>query len=243
MHTLRNGYITAANELIEFRQAFHPCCTRGGDALFELTDAALCASGPVGSVPTLSLEPEFTRFHGSLYKSLARGRIDEDRLRRLLVAHRPTDGPMVFAVDASVWDRCDAECSPGRGFYYSASKHSAGQPIVAGWSFQWISQLSGTPHSWTAPVDVGRIGPREDTTDATIDQVRRAVDLLPGDGEVLSSFSTPATTPSASPMASPTPGPRCCAGSATTASSTPTRPPGPGDPQGPGVGHPVTGGG
>lgn len=174
----------AANELIEFRQAFHACCTRWGDALFELTDAGLCASGPVGSVPTLSLEPEFTRSHGSLYKSLARGRIDEDRLRRLLVAHRPTDWPMVFAVDASVWDRCDAECSPERGFYYSASKHSAGQPIVAGWSFQWISQLSGTPDSWTAPVDVRRIGPQEDTTDATIDQVRRLVDLLPGDREV-----------------------------------------------------------
>ena len=44
----------------------------------------------------------------------------------------PADWPLVFAVDASTWDRCDAECSPERGFYYSASKHSAGQPIVAG---------------------------------------------------------------------------------------------------------------
>jgi hypothetical protein len=31
-----------------------------------------------------------------------------------------------------VWDRCDAECSPERGFYYHPSRHSAGQPIVAG---------------------------------------------------------------------------------------------------------------
>lgn len=157
---------------------------RWGDALFELTDAALCASGSISSVPTLSLEPEFTRSHGSLYKALATGRIDEERLRRLLVWHRPTDWPLVFAIDASVWDRCNAECSPERGFCYSASKHSAGQPIVAGWSFQWISQLSFTPDSWTAPMDARRISPTEDTTDVTIDQVRRLVDLPPGDREV-----------------------------------------------------------
>jgi DDE superfamily endonuclease len=170
--------------LAEFRRGFYSCCTRWGDALFELTDTALCASGPVGSVPSLSLEPEFTRSHGSLYKALAHGRIDDDRLRRLLVATCPGDWPMVFAVDASTWDRCDAECSPERGFYYSASKHSAGQPIVAGWSFQWICQLSFAPDSWTAPLDVRRIAPIEDTTDVTIHQLRRLVDLLPDDREV-----------------------------------------------------------
>ena len=63
----------------------------------------------------------------------------------------------VFAVDASTWERCDAECSPERGFFYSASKHSAGQPIVAGWSYQWITQLDWAPDSWTAPLDVQRI--------------------------------------------------------------------------------------
>ena len=170
--------------LVEFREALYDCLTRWGDALFELADAGLCSAGPIGSVPTLSLEPEFTRSHGSLYKALARGRIDEDGLRRLLVASRPIDWPMVFAVDASTWDRCDAECSPERGFYYSASKHSAGQPIVAGWSFQWICQLSFTPDSWTAPVDVQRITPKQDVTDATVDQIRRLVDLVPSDREV-----------------------------------------------------------
>jgi hypothetical protein len=113
--------------LIEFRQGLYACFTRWPDALFELTDAALCAPGAVGSVPQLSLEPEFTRSHGSLYKALAKGRIDAEGLRRLLIASRPGDWPAVFAVDASVWERCDAECSPERGFYYSASKHSAGQ--------------------------------------------------------------------------------------------------------------------
>src|SRR5487761_1873928 len=170
--------------LVAFRSALYATFSAWRDALFELTDAVLCAASPVTSVPSLSLEPEFTRSHGSLYKALAKGRIDEERLRRLLVANRPSDWPMVFAVDASTFDRCDAETSPERGFYYSASKHSAGQPIVAGWSYQWICQLGWAHDSWTAPLDVERIAPRRDAANATTEQIRRLVGLLPDDGEV-----------------------------------------------------------
>ncbi len=41
-------------ELVGFREAFYGCLTRWGDALFELTDAALCAPAPVGSVLSLA---------------------------------------------------------------------------------------------------------------------------------------------------------------------------------------------
>lgn len=170
--------------LVGFREAFYGCLTGWGDALFELTDAALCVPAPVGSVPALSLEPVFRRSHGSLYKALARGRIDADAMRDVLVAHRPANWPLVFAVDASTWDRCDAETSPERGFYYSASKHSAGQPIVAGWSYQWIAQLDWAADSWTAPLDARRIPPRADTVAATIAQVRQLVGRLPDAGAV-----------------------------------------------------------
>ncbi len=174
----------AVRQLVEFREGLHRYCWRWGDALFELADAALCAPSPVASVPALSLEPVFRRSHGSLYKALDRGRIDEEQLRGLLVEHRPTTWPLVFAVDASTWDRCDAECSPERGYYYSASKHSAGQPIVAGWSYQWICQLNWAYDSWTAPLDVMRIAPLLDATTATVEQIRRLVGLLAGNGEV-----------------------------------------------------------
>ena len=171
-------------ELVDFRARVRGALTKWGDALFELGDAALCSPAPVGSVPSLSLEPVFRRSHGSLYKALARGRIDADGLRDLLVAHRPTHWPLVFAVDASTWARCDSETSPERGFHYSASKHSAGQPIVAGWSYQWITQLDWAPDSWTAPIDVARLRPSDDATNTTIDQVRRLVGLLPADAHV-----------------------------------------------------------
>lgn len=172
------------SELGDFRAQLYATFTRWGDALFELADAVLCSPTPVSSVPALSLEPVFRRSHGSLYKALNRGRIDEDRLRRLLVEHRPASWPLVFAVDASTWDRCDAECSPERGYYYSASKHSAGKPIVAGWNYQWISQLDWAADSWTAPLDVMRITPSADATTATVEQVRRLVGLLGDGGEV-----------------------------------------------------------
>ena len=172
----------ATDELAGFRSSFHRCLAPWGDALFELCDAVLCSPAPVGSVPALSLEPEFRRSHGSLYKSLADGAMDDALLRQLFVEHAPRGWPLVFAVDASTWDRCDAECSPERGFHYSASKHSAGKPIVAGWSYQWISQLNWAPDSWTAPLDALRISPSMDAGSATVDQVKRLVGLLP-DGE------------------------------------------------------------
>jgi len=175
---------TRRDDLARFRSALYGTFTRWGDALFELSDALLFAPGAITSIPQLSLEPVFSRSHGSLYKALDRGRIDTEALRHLLVAHRPTAWPMLFAVDASTFDRCDAETSPERGFYYSASKHSAGQPIVAGWSYQWICQLDWAPDSWTAPVDAMRITVGADATTATVDQVRRLVGLLPNDAEV-----------------------------------------------------------
>ncbi len=164
--------------LISFRRSLHRCLNPWGDALFELCDAVLCSPRRVDSVPALSLEPEFRRSHGSLYKALAGGGVDEEELRRLLINHRPKDWPNVFALDASTWARVDAETSPERGFHYSASHHSGVHPIVPGWSFQWISQLGWAHDSWTAPLDVLRIAPCENATDATIRQVLRLVGSL-----------------------------------------------------------------
>ena len=181
---LRERARAGLGELVSFRAGLYDSLGSWADALFELSDALLCAGRSVTSVPALSLEPEFTRSHGSLYKALQLGEIDEQAMRELLVAHRDRSWPLVFAIDASTWARCDAECSPERGYYYSASKHSAGKPIVAGWSYQWINQLCFTPDSWTAPMDVLRLPLDKDATSATIAQVKRLVILLPRDGEV-----------------------------------------------------------
>jgi len=54
------------------------------DGLFELGDALLCAQA-VPSLPHLSLEAVCRRGWGSVYAALARGEVDVERLRDLLV--------------------------------------------------------------------------------------------------------------------------------------------------------------
>jgi hypothetical protein len=69
----------ALEELREFRSRLYACLARRADALFELTDAVLCADHAVASLVRLCLEPEFTRGHGALYDALLlRGAEDSD---------------------------------------------------------------------------------------------------------------------------------------------------------------------
>jgi DDE superfamily endonuclease len=166
-----------------FRNELHACFSRRADALFELSDALLCAQG-FGSLPHLSLEAVHQRGWGSVYAALARGEIDAERLRDLLAGSLPAADPPVFAVDVTTWPRCDAECSPGRGYYYHPSRHSAGQPIIAGWAYQWIAQLGFDRDSWTAPVDARRLHPLEDTDGTAAAQIRGLLGRLPAGGSV-----------------------------------------------------------
>jgi hypothetical protein len=175
---------SALARLRGFRAALHGCCTRRADALVDLADALLSAQAPVTSLPRLSLEPAHRRGWGSTYAALARGRIDAERLRDLLAGHPLAGGQPVYAVDVTTWPRCDAECSPERGLYYHPSRHSAGQPIVAGWAFQWICQLGFARDSWTAPVDARRLHPLDDTDQTAAGQVRALLGRLPAGGKL-----------------------------------------------------------
>jgi hypothetical protein len=164
-----------SDALQDFRRSFYDqCLHRRGDALFELADAILSAGAAAPSPVHLSLQPAHRRGWGSFYAALARGRIDAKLLRELLVRH-PLAGSgatPVYAMDTSVWPRCDAECSPERGYYYHPSRHSAGQPIIAGWTYQFVAQLNFVRESWTAPVDVRRVRPAQDANVVATGQVR-----------------------------------------------------------------------
>ncbi len=173
----------SAESLRTFRDSFYRCFDRRADALFELTDALLTASSVPSSPVHLSLAPAHRRGWGSLYATLRRGRIDETPLRELL-AQLPPAGEgdrlsSVYAVDVSVWSRCDAEASPGRGYYYHPSRHSAGQPIVAGWAYQFVAGLSFKRDSWVAPVDSRRVRPEEDANEVAVEQIQGLLSRLP----------------------------------------------------------------
>jgi hypothetical protein len=160
-----------------FRSSLYDCLYRRADALFELTDALLTAE-TVPSPVHLSLQPSHRRGWGSLYNALSRGRIDSEAIRALLAHHPLAEAEAsVYAVDVSVWDRCDAECSPERGYYHHPSRYSAGQPIVAGWAYQFIAQLNFVRESWTAPMDVERVRPGQDANEVAAEQVKAFLHL------------------------------------------------------------------
>jgi hypothetical protein len=174
----------AAERLAGFRAGWYGCLGRWADTLFELTDAVLCAGGPVTSLPRLSLEPVMGRGHGSQYAALARGRASAGALEDLLAAFRPGRWPLVFAVDATTWPRCAAETSPGRGLYYHPSRQTRGKPVVPGWCYQKVSQLSFGRDSWTWPLSCRRIGPEQDAAAAAVAQVRDVAARLGTGGPV-----------------------------------------------------------
>jgi hypothetical protein len=60
-------------DLDRFRREFHASLTARADALFELTDAVLCADGPVRSLVDLTLVAEHRRGHGAMYDALNQG--------------------------------------------------------------------------------------------------------------------------------------------------------------------------
>jgi len=70
--------------------------------------------------------------------------------------------------------------APRVGVLLPPSRHSAGQPIVAGWCYQLIVGLELAPNSWTAPVDVRRLAPDDNSNLVAASQIRGLLDRLPG---------------------------------------------------------------
>jgi hypothetical protein len=160
---------------------------------------------------------------GSAYAALARGRIDTERLRDLLASSLPDADPLVFAVEATTWPRCDAECSPERGYYYHprgirlASRSSPAGPTSRSPSSA-SSATPGPPRSTPGGYTRWR-------TLTGLPQARsaRCLSGWTSAGGCRCSSSTAATTPPSCPWTSPRRPWRYWCGYGRTAASTPTR--------------------
>ncbi len=158
-------------ELRAFRHQVYSLFGCRRDALFELLDALL--SAPTIETPAhLSLVPTCRRGWGSLDDALNAGTMDWEPLEQLIASYPISSEATWYAVDASVWPRCDAETSPARGYYAHPYRHSHGQPIVAGWNYSWLVQLPSRCSSWTAPLRVRRILPGENANRVAAEQIR-----------------------------------------------------------------------
>lgn len=178
-----------------FRGEFYSCLTARIDELFELTDAVLCADGPVTSPVDLTLLPEHRCGHGALYGGLNRGRIDIGRLRKALAGlplPRFPDGRLVLAVDVSPWLRSDAPCSAERLFCHVYGRAKSASQFIPGWPYSFVAVLEPGRTSWTTVLDVVRLGPADDATAVTAAQLREVVERLiaagqwsPGDPDIV----------------------------------------------------------
>jgi DDE superfamily endonuclease len=181
-----------------FRDDFYACLTARRDELFDLTDALLCADGPVTSPIDLTLLAEHRRGHGALYDGLNRGRIDAARLRRTLAAlpqPKAADDRLVLAVDVSNWLRPDAPTSAERLFCHTYGRGRETHVMIPGWPYSFVAALESGRTSWCQLLDAVRLGPEDDVAEATAVQVRRVVEDLiaggqwrAGDAEILVVF-------------------------------------------------------
>jgi len=148
-----NGAPASLDDLVLCHRSFYDCLTGRADALFELTDAVLCADGRVTSLVELSLVGEHRRGHGALYDALACGRIDLARLRRSvagLAVPRAADGRIVLTVDISAWLRPDAATSPDRLFCHVYCRSKGQAQMIPGWPYSVLAVLEPGRSSWTA---------------------------------------------------------------------------------------------
>ncbi|RAJ29172.1 DDE superfamily endonuclease [Kitasatospora sp. SolWspMP-SS2h] len=171
-------------EASHFREDFYGCLTVRRDELFELTDALLCADGPVTAPVDLTLLAEHRRGHGALYDALNRGRIEVERLRRTLAAlpqPMAADERLILAVDVSNWLRPDAPTSPDRLFCHTYGRGRDQHLMIPGWPYSFVAALESGRTSWCQLLDAVRLGPEDDVAEVTAIQVRRVVeDLVAG---------------------------------------------------------------
>ena len=185
--------VEPVTRLCRFREEFYSCLGARADAQFELTDALLCADGPVRCLVDLSLAPEHRRGHGALYDGLNHGKIEIARLRRGVAGlPLPRLGErIVLAVDVSPWLRPDAETSAQRLFCHVHGRAKGTAQMIPGWPYSIVAALQTGRTSWTAVLDAVRLGPTDEATAVTAAQLREVVDRLreaghwrPGDPDI-----------------------------------------------------------
>ncbi|WP_242419863.1 transposase, partial [Frankia sp. CpI1-P] len=141
----------------------------------------LCTDGPVRTLVDLTLAPEHRRGHGALYDGLNSGRLEIARLRRALTdlpLPAAADGRLVLAVDVSPWLRSDAPTSAQRLFCHVHGRAKNQSQLIPGWPYSFVAALEPGRTSWTAVLDAVRLGPANDATAVTADQLRAVVGRL-----------------------------------------------------------------
>jgi len=165
------------NKLIGFRQTlYEQGFPQRRDAQFELLDALLLF-GPVRSIAELSLSPTFHRKWPSVYAALEDGRQDEEAIRTQLAALLPSEGRVIFPLDATFWRRPCSPTLPDRQYGHASAE--AGDTVQVGYPYSILAWAAEEGTCWTLPLDVERIGSETNAVSVGIEQIKRLLSLLP----------------------------------------------------------------
>jgi len=145
---------------------------QASDAQMGLVDALLTDS-MAESVVELSLNPLFRRKWPSVYAALRDGRLDSDRLVRLYMEHVPDSERPVWALDASTWQRADAETLAERGYHHVASRVKNNKPVGIGHSYSTVTVVPDQEGSWALPLRHERIALGESAISVGARQARQ----------------------------------------------------------------------
>lgn len=121
-----------------------------------------------------------------MYAALDRGWAEPTRLRRTLTrlpVPRAADGRIVLAVDVSNWPSPDAPTSDERLFCHVYGRGDRRtDKLIPGWQYSFVAALETGRTSWCALLEAIRLGPADDATLVTADQLREVVGRLTAAG-------------------------------------------------------------
>jgi hypothetical protein len=137
----------------------------------SLVDALLTDS-MAESIVELSLSPVFRRKWSSVYAALRNGQLNTERLVRLYQANVPEQERPMWVVDASTWQRPDAETLPERGYHHVASGVKNDKPVGIGHSYSTVVMVPEQAGSWALPLRHERVAIGESEVSVGARQVR-----------------------------------------------------------------------
>jgi hypothetical protein len=76
------------------------------------------------------------------------------------------------------WPRSDAATSADRLFCHVYGRGKGQAQLIPGWPYSFVAALEPGRTSWTALLDAVRLGPADDATAVTADQLRTVVERL-----------------------------------------------------------------
>ncbi|MBO0792496.1 MAG: transposase [Ktedonobacteraceae bacterium] len=144
------------------------------DAL--LTEERAC------SFPELSQSPYFERRWPSLYEAFEDGRIDEERLRQVFVAHLPPlrEGQNRWiGIDVSVIARPRARTSADRSSVLVHNLPKGEKVTTFGWQFSTVVALPESPSSWTYALAAQRVSTEATAAQVAFEQLQQLAPVLP----------------------------------------------------------------